>query len=236
MNASQTAVFSGTYSSSIYRHGYFAERGALYFLRGVAAAMLLPLEILQHLSKGNKVDRKTRFSWILLLAVLLALGAVLFLSLSSSAQGVDHRGILSAFCVVALVAGIGSGKMRKSIKHHGSEVRSKHGSEQGHKSHGHHSGHRGGHGERGRGTGRPEFAEHGTATVVSQLMKSSPKRETLVPEPKPAPEPELETPPSSEDASSQSSAQSSGVCINDCKECGESVCVRSGAKRNRRSK
>jgi hypothetical protein len=67
-------------------------------------------------------------------------------------------------------------------------------------------------------------------------MKSSPKRETLVPEPKPAPEPELETPPSSEDASSQSSAQSSGVCINDCKECGESVCVRSGAKRNRRSK
>ncbi len=218
MSVSQTAVISRMHSSSIYSHGYFAERVAQYFLRGIATALLLPLEILQYLRWGKQADRTTKFSWMLSLAVLLALGGMLFYSPSSPAQDVDRGGILLACSAVALVVAIGNGRLQMSIKHYGFEVRSERRPELGVGSHSRHGSHRGvydwmGH-PRGRGAGRPAFAEYEAVAARERRMKISPWQET---------------------ASSQPFAPISGVCIRNCKVCNEPVCVRTGATRNRRS-
>lgn len=231
MSASQTAVISRTHSSSIYNHGYFAERGALYFLQGIAAMLLLPLEILQYLRWGKQVDRTTRFSWILSLVVLLAVGGTLLFSLNSQAQGVDHGGILSACCAVAVVAAIGNGRLQMSIKHDGFEVRSEWRTEQGYGDHGRHGGHRAGHGwmvhPGGRGAGRPAFAEHEAAAAREQQRGVSPWREAMGPV--------AATSRQREAAASQPSAPISGACIRNCKACNGPVCARTGATHTRRS-
>lgn len=218
MNTSQTAILSRSHSSTNYCHGYFAERGALYFLRGIAAALLLPLEMLQYVRWGNQVDRKTKFSWMLSLLMLLALGGMWLFSTSSPAQGVDCGSILLACCAVVVAVAIGNGRLQMFIKNYGSEVRGERGPEQIYGGYGRHGGHRGSHGwtrhPRGRlGTGGPSFVEYGSV-ALGQRMKVFPWREV---------------------ASSQPSAQMSGVCISNCKACNEPVCVRSGTARNRRS-
>jgi len=113
-------------------------------------------------------------------------------------------------------------------KHHDLEVRNVLGPEQGHERHGHHDGSRRGHGlmrhHGSRGAGRQDFVENEAVALAGQQMNSSPGRGA-----------EARTPEWVDAASSQPPAQFSGVCLRNCKACGEPVCVRTGTTRNRRS-
>jgi len=46
-----------------------AERALVYLMRGVAACLLAPIELLQYMQRARRVERSTALSWIVSLAM-----------------------------------------------------------------------------------------------------------------------------------------------------------------------
>jgi hypothetical protein len=209
MNTLQSAFLSKMDSSAVYRHGYLAEQAALYLLRGMAAALCLPFELLQSLRWGLRPNRKRCASWSLSLLLLLAIGGALWFSLGVPTQNSNSCGALVACLFIALSAGIGSGRLQMYIKPFGFEAHpGQHGGlDRGGR--GRHHAHRGvGVHASGRGEGRCAWTVEVAAAQTST-------------------QPQLPVQP-------QSTAQASGVCIHNCKICNEPVCVRQASSRRSR--
>jgi hypothetical protein len=54
-----------------------AERGLIHFMRGVAASLLAPIELLQYVQKARRVERTTGLSWIVSAAMFLCVSTIL---------------------------------------------------------------------------------------------------------------------------------------------------------------
>jgi hypothetical protein len=169
--------------------------------------------MLQCLRWGDRVEQKTKVSWILSLIVFLAVAGAFSLSLRTPAPGTDQGGILFACLIVALVAAIGNGKLQTYIKRSDFEVCNGRDSGQGYK---------------GRGSGGRAFDKVGAAAAGRQRTKISPWQEEKVSQ--------ADTSNREDADASQRPVQMSGVCIGNCKACREPVCVRADSTRSRRSR
>jgi len=73
-----------------------AERGLVYFVRGIAASLLAPIELLQYVQRARPVERTTGLSWIVSAAMYLCLVPVL--------RGTTSPAAMSLVCVAIAFA------------------------------------------------------------------------------------------------------------------------------------
>jgi len=86
---------------------YLFKRVLLYLLRGIAAALLMPIEMLDDLRRGHRVHRRRWLSWALSAAMYVCVVEIWRLSLI---DGQDRTGTVVCCCLGILLAGIFSGR------------------------------------------------------------------------------------------------------------------------------
>jgi len=97
---------------------HLLRRGALNFLRGIAAAILTPLEMLECLRSGNCAGRGIVLSWALSAVMYTGVFEIWNLSNKAMFDGHDRTGSIFGYCLVVLVAGIWSGSLQIALQKH----------------------------------------------------------------------------------------------------------------------
>ena len=231
MNTTNTFPLSAQCVNEEFRFHLF-RRGVLNFLRGIAAALLMPLEMLECLRCGNCAGRGIVLSWALSAVMYTGFFEIWNLSNKAISDGHDRTGSILGYCLVVLVAGIWSGSRQtdrssKTIdassnsygkenslhKHKGMH----HGFHTGH----HHEGH--GHGGHHRGPfHHPQFQYPTIQDVGSRSrIESGSNTESI-------------SNATLQNAASPQMTSVQGICCGNCRMCREPICIKTGmAKRGR---
>lgn len=83
-----------------------------YFTQGVAAALLMPLEMLESLRSGDHPSRRLWFSWALSAVMYVSGFEIWTLSQRSFVDGHDRTGAIASCCLAMLLAGLFSGRLQ----------------------------------------------------------------------------------------------------------------------------
>ena len=237
MSTTNTFPLSAQCVNEEFRFHLF-RRGVLNFLRGIAAALLMPLEMLECLRCGNCADRSIALSWALSAVMYTGVFEIWNLSNKAIFDGHDRTGSVLVYCLVVLVAGIWSGSIQTDRsskmmdassnsyrKHHGSHKHGggHHGSHPGH-DHGRH--HHGGH-DHGP-LHDPQFQYPTIQDVESRSSIESRSRTES------GSKTESRSTATLQSAASPQMTSAKGVCCHNCRMCRESICIKTGmAKRGR---
>jgi hypothetical protein len=170
-----------------------------YFMQGIAAALLMPIEMLECLRRGHRSNRHTWFSWLFSVAICISGCEIWTLAHEAVLDGHDRTGIIFCYCLGLFLAGVISGRLQANggsralayreeayvntlrYSHHGRDHR------------GHHHGHT-----------HSEIAPR--LGTENKGYSSAPLQKVAV----------------------------SGICYGDCRQCQESICVKTGlAKRGK---
>ena len=93
---------------------HLLRRGVRNFLRGIAAALLMPLEMLECLRSGNCAGRGIELSWALSAVMYAGVFEIWNLSNKAIVDSHDRTGPILSCCLVVLVACIWSGSRQTS--------------------------------------------------------------------------------------------------------------------------
>jgi len=218
---------------------HLLRRSVLNFLRGIAAAILMPLEMLECLRSGNGASRSILLSWALSALMYTGFFEVWNLTNKAMLDGHDRTGSIFGYCLVVLAAGIWSGSMQtvrgsKGIDASSNSYRKEnglhkqkgmfHGSHPGHHYGGHdHGGHHHGHFRNPRFQ-YPMFQDIEARSNIES--RSSTESRSNIESRSNA---RLQNPASPQTTSAQ------GICCRNCRICLEPICVRTGLVKRGRS-
>ena len=87
-------------------------RGLLYLLRGVAAALLMPIACLECLRGNRRVPRQVWLSWLCSAAIYLSGWGIWLLSSRTAVEGQNRAGEIFNLGLAILIAAIVSGRLR----------------------------------------------------------------------------------------------------------------------------
>ena len=219
------------------------RRCILNFLRGIAAALLMPLEMLECLRCGGGVGPGAMLSWAFSAAMYTGFLEIWNLSNKAIYDGHDRTGSIFGCCFVVLVAGIWSGGMQaRRISNVANAFGNSYKKESGlhkhkgmyHESHSgrhHHGDHPHGelhHGEHHHG-GHHGLFRHPAFPEIRELQSRS--RTERNPETRGS----TETNVAQLSAASAQMISVAGICCHNCRVCAEPVCVRTGLAKQGRS-
>lgn len=200
--------FSPGYCPEEILRRHLLGRAWTYLLRGLAAALLMPIEVLDHLRRGSRNRRRIWVSWILSTAICASGFAIWTLSRATFFDGHDRASQILGYCLVLLAAGIVSGRLQTRESPDTPEHWSR-------RSSGVHNGWRRGHGQLHRD--HHDYRGHRHSAHPFFHLPSGFGTEGGE-EPEPAQQ-----------------LAASGVCRGDCRECREDVCVKTGRPKRRRT-
>lgn len=92
--------------------GRLFDRGVLYFLRGLAAALLMPIEMLDCLRRGHRVSRHTWLSWLFSVALYASSFEIWVLARRALMDGHDRTGTILGYSLGVLVVAIVGGRLQ----------------------------------------------------------------------------------------------------------------------------
>lgn len=91
----------------------FLAKGLLYAVRGVAAALLAPLEVLKNLQSWKPVERKIALSWIYSAAMYLCGVEIWILSSRPAVDGHSRAGEVFVLSIAILAIAVLNGRVQR---------------------------------------------------------------------------------------------------------------------------
>lgn len=200
-----------------YYRRHLSKKAMLYLLRGVAAALLMPIDALEHLRRGRRTDRRTWISWLLSAAIWASGLTTWILARATYFDGRDRTSLILVYGLAWLGTAVISGGFESRASSAMPARRELHGEvlydlrhgDHGHHGHDHgHDGHHGHHEHHEHPHGKP-------FPFRSAVSPGAVDSETISPTQQPA---------------------GSASCSGDCRNCTADICVKSGRPKRRESK
>lgn len=112
--------------NEIFKH--YLANGFLYFVRGIAAAMLLPVDMADYLRRGQHIAKDIGLSWLCLATIFASGWGIWFFSSQIVMDGQNHSGGILSLWLVIFTAAIINGRLQtKGNVHNGGYQKMNHG-------------------------------------------------------------------------------------------------------------